>query len=135
MRAGTKLVLTIVAAIVLHIIFYYFLVDPAALERGVYFSDALLGSLILNLVGVPIGIFLGKTDTERAAGGTVGVGRRFMGVFGGWVIFFGPLTALGLLIGKFITDAIWETGELPPARPGPEPSFSVTPVSSFRMNR
>jgi hypothetical protein len=114
MRTGMKLVFTVIAAIVLHGLFYYILKAPSPMERTSYVSDAILGSVILNLMGIPIGIFLGNLDRNRSGGTWMGLRTIFFPVFTFWVIFFGPLTGLGLLIGKYTNEMIREWEELPP---------------------
>ncbi|MDD1652518.1 MAG: hypothetical protein LUO86_05745 [Methanomicrobiales archaeon] len=133
MRSGIKLVLTIIAAFILHWVFYFSLAEPGASGNTLF--DPLLGSLFLNLVGIPIGIVLGKTRAHTTDASHLGFRSLFTTVLFFWVFIFGFLTAPGLLVGTYVTDAIRESGDIPPARSRSRLSFSISPVSSLRLNR
>jgi hypothetical protein len=132
MRAGIKLVLILIAAILFHGI-YYFLAYPGAPGEALF--DPFLVSLFLNLMGIPIGIYLEKSDANSTGATWLGFGRLFLTVLFSWAFFFGVHSSLGLLMGKYTANTIKESCELQPIGSGTMPVFSHIPLWSYRMNR
>lgn len=101
MKKSTKLTLTIMITIALYISYFFLFKITPSTERSMFtLTFSAIGTIIAIILGIIITLFTQKKNIQHKASTKI----IEIVIVLTYMIFFGPLSLLGFLIGQFIVE-------------------------------